>query len=255
MKYDLVSVIMPMFNSEKYVSKTISSVLSQSVTNWELIIVDDVSTDHSVDIVKKIASSDGRVKLYTQTVNKGAAAARNFAINKANGRYLAFLDSDDIWKSDKLEKQLSFMCKRNVSFSCTYYGKIDENGIDLNHIIKSKSVMNYNQLLIECPGNSTVVYDSKIIGRVFIPEIKKRNDYLMWLRVIKQAKEIYCLPNDLSFHRVRKDSISSNKLSLVKYHWKIYRKYESLNIFKSTYILLRIVSNSFFNQLMLKLGI
>lgn len=230
-----------MYNTKLYIGKTIESITKQSYKNWELIIVDDNSSDNSLNIVKQYAKLDERIKIFKLPTNSGAAAARNRAIREADGDFFAFIDSDDIWKSDKLEKQLSFMESNNYSFTCTYYGKINAAGRNLNLVIKSPNKMNYNQLLLNGPGNSTVMYNAKKLGKTFIPCIKKRNDYLMWLRVIKKAENIYCLEEELSFHRLREGSISANKLKLIKYHWMIYRKYESISFFKSIVVLTVII--------------
>lgn len=236
-KEPLVSIIMPLYETEKYLQETIDSVLNQSYKNWELIIVDDYSKDQSFVIASKNSESDSRIKAFQQGKNKGAAAARNRAVDIAKGEYLAFLDSDDIWSSNKLEKQIDFMIENDLAFTCTYYGKINEKSEDLNIIKKSPEKLNYNRLLIDCPGNSTVIYSVSKLGKTKIPEIKKRNDYLMWLQVIKKSKMIYTLPEVLAFHRIRSGSISQKKLTLVEYHWYIYTKLEHMGYLKSIAVL------------------
>lgn len=236
-KEPLVSIVMPLYETEKYLQETIDSVLEQSYENWELIIVDDCSKDNSFSIALQNSADDSRIKAYQQKNNQGAAAARNRAIQVAKGDYLAFLDSDDIWLSNKLEKQISFMIENNLSFTCSYYGKINENSKTLRTVKKSPSQLNYNKLLLNCPGNSTVIYSVKALGKTQIPNIKKRNDYLMWLRVIKKAGKIHTLPETLAYHRIRTGSISQKKLTLVKYHWYIYTKLEHIGYLKSIVIL------------------
>lgn len=236
-KEPLVSIIMPLFETEKYLQETIDSVLNQLYKNWELIIIDDCSSDSSLKIALDNSKKDERIKVYKQKNNRGAAEARNKGVKIAQGNYLAFLDSDDIWEKDKLNSQIHFMMENNVYFTCSYYGKIDENSQNLDIIKKTPSKMNYNKLLIDCPGNSTVVYNVAKLGKTYIPNIKKRNDYLMWLKVIKKAELIYTLPKVLAYHRVRSGSISQNKLSLIKYHWYIYTKLEKIGYIKAFWIL------------------
>jgi len=237
MNRDLVSIIMPAYNCEKFISETIDSVLKQSYQNWELIIVDDCSTDSTADIVKEYADKDSRVKYFENDKNSGAAISRNNALKHATGRFMAFLDSDDLWRANKLEKQIEFMIENNYGFSCTEYDKIDENSDSLDKIICVKEKRDYHSLLKTCPGNSTVMYDTFIVEKQMIPDIKKRNDYVMWLQLIKKAEYLYGLKEVLGSHRVRTGSISSNKISLVKYHWYVYRKIEKLSIVYSIYLL------------------
>lgn len=160
-KEPLVSIVMPLYDTEKYLQETIDSVLEQSYENWELIIVDDCSKDNSFSIALQNSVDDSRIRVYQQKNNEGAAAARNRAIQVAKGDYLAFIDSDDIWLSNKLEKQISFMKENNLSFTCSYYGKVNENSETLRTVKKSPSKLDYNKLLLNCPGNSTVIYSVK----------------------------------------------------------------------------------------------
>lgn len=235
---ELVSVIMPAYNCEKYIEETLNSVINQSYLNWEIIVVDDCSSDNTIDILKKYSNKDPRIKHYRLDKNFGAAVTRNKAIDMAEGKYIAFLDSDDVWFPEKLKKQISLMKQKNYSFTCTSYNKIDSNGKDLCRIIKAKAKSDYEGVLKACPGNSTVIYDANILGKHKIPNIKKRNDYVMWLQVIKKAKYLYGIEEVLSSHRLRPDGISSKKSKLVAYHWKVYREIENLTIFKSCYLIL-----------------
>ncbi len=234
---DQVSIVMPAYNAEKFIAEAILSVQAQTYSNWELLIVDDCSTDDTAGIVERFAREDTRIRYYKQPENAGAAKARNKAIEMAQGRYLAFLDSDDLWTPDKLEVQIGYMQRENVSFSCSIYGKIDENGRDLNRIADRPGVRGYWELLKDCPGNSTVIYDTQGLGKIYVSNIRKRNDYVLWLDVIKKAGTLHCMDRVLGYHREREGSISSNKLSLVKYHWTIYRDMEHLSLAKSIYLL------------------
>ena len=238
MNEELVSIIMPAYNCEKFIEQTINSVLNQSHANWELIIVDDCSTDDSAKIIKKYAVQDKRIRYFKNNRNSGAAVSRNKAIEQATGRFFAFLDSDDLWREDKLKKQIEFMQINNYAFTCTTYDKIDENNISLNRVINADEKSNYHRLLKKCPGNSTVMYDVSVLGKHFIPNIKKRNDYVMWLQIIKKAKYIYGMQEVLGSHRICKVSLSANKKSLIKYHWYVYRKIERLSFSYSAYLII-----------------
>ena len=149
---------------------------------------------------------------------------------------MAFLDSDDIWKPEKLERQLDFMKTNNVNFSCTAYEQIDENDNKNGRVIKTVKKTNYNRLLLDCPvGNSTVMYNVKEMGKFEVPNIRKRNDDALWLQMLKKEKYIIGMPDVLMEYRIRQNSISSNKVQLIKYHWKLYREVEHLNIFRSAF--------------------
>lgn len=235
---NLVSIIMPAYNCEDFIAETIESVEKQTYQEWELLIVDDCSTDKTRDIVEAYRKKDERIILYKNGNNRGAAYSRNRAVKYAKGEFIAFLDSDDLWEKNKLEIQISFMKKNSCPFSCTYYKKIDETGNETGEIVKSKKELKYKDLLKNCPGNSTVVYNAKELGKFYIPNIKKRNDYVMWLNVIKKAKKVYTLNSCLGCHRIRGGSLSKRKVDLIQYHWIVYRKFEKLNIFYSCYLLL-----------------
>jgi len=236
-KSPLVSVVMPAYNCEDYIGMAIESVLKQYYQNWEIIIADDCSKDGTTEIVEDYKKKDSRIFYIRLPKNRGAAVARNKAIEKASGEYLAFLDSDDLWYPEKLKEQIGFMEENQVKFSCTAYGKIDDGGNSLDRKIVPEKKADYMGLLKNCPGNSTVVYHAGSLGKFFIPDIKKRNDYVMWLKVIKKAGYLYGIPKELSVHRIRKEGISSNKISLIAYHWKVYREFEGLSRVKSLFLI------------------
>ena len=240
-----VSIIMPAYNCERFIREAIASVQNQTYKDWELLITNDCSSDGTVDIITSIMEEDNRIKLYHNPKQSGAAASRNRSVKNASGKYIAFLDSDDVWKPNKLEKQISFMEKNNYYFTCTSYDKIDENGKKLGIVIPSISV-DYEGLLRRCPGNSTVIYNCEKLGKFSVPLIKKRNDYLMWMQVIKKAKQIDGLDEVLSSHRIVSNSISSKKTTLVKYHWIVYRDYEKLSVLKSGYLCMYWIAKSVF---------
>ena len=233
---DLISIITPTYNCGKFIGKTIETVLDQTYQNWEMIIVDDCSKDNTEEVVNSYREKDGRIKYYKFEENQGAAKARTEAMKHANGNYMAFLDSDDLWYNDKLEKQLKFMKENNYNFACTAYEQIDEEGNKIGKIIKTKKKANYNRILLDCPvGNSTVMYNVDALGKFEVPNIRKRNDDALWLQIIKKAEYIYGMDDILMKYRVRTNSISSNKLSLIKYHWQLYREIEHLSIPRSAF--------------------
>lgn len=234
MENELVSIIMPTYNCAKFIKETIESVLNQTYENWELVIVDDCSNDNTEEIVESF--NDKRIKYHKLEKNRGAAVARTTAMKMAIGNYMAFLDSDDLWKKEKLEKQLEFMKKNNYNFTCTAYEQIDEEGNKLNKVIKTKKKANYNRILLDCPvGNSTVMYNVDNLGKFEVPNIRKRNDDALWLQILKKEKFIYGMPDVLMEYRIRNNSISSNKLSLIKYHWQLYREIEHLSVIRSAF--------------------
>ena len=232
----LVSIITPTYNCGKFIAETIESVLAQTYTNWEMIIVDDCSQDETQAIVERYLQADNRIRYNCLEKNSGAAVARTAAMRLANGEFMAFLDSDDLWTPDKLRSQLSFMNEHNYAFSCTAYEQIDETGNSLNKIIKTVARTDYNRLLLDCPvGNSTVMYDVGKMGKFEVPDIRKRNDDALWLRMLKKEKYIMGMPEVLMKYRIRSNSISSNKLKVIKYHWILYRDIEHLNVFRSVF--------------------
>lgn len=234
MKNELVSIIMPTYNCAKFIKETIESVINQTYESWELVIVDDCSNDNTEEVVASF--NDKRIKYHKLEKNSGAAVARTTAMKMATGNYMAFLDSDDLWKKEKLEKQLEFMKKNNYNFTCTAYEQIDEEGNKLNKVIKTKKKANYNRILLDCPvGNSTVMYNVDNLGKFEVPNIRKRNDDALWLQILKKEKFIYGMSDVLMEYRIRNNSISSNKLSLIKYHWQLYREIEHLSVIRSAF--------------------
>ena len=232
----LVSIITPTYNCAKFISKTIDSVIAQTYSNWEMIIVDDRSDDNTKEIVEEYMQKDARIKYRLLEVNSGAAVARTTAMQMANGTYMAFLDSDDIWFPDKLEKQIAWMEQNGYAFSCTAYEQIDEEDNPIGKTIKTIKKTDYNRLLLDCPvGNSSVMYNVDVMGKFEVPNIRKRNDDALWLQMLKKEKYIWGMTDVLMKYRVRKNSISSNKFKVIKYHWILYRKIEHLSVFRSVF--------------------
>lgn len=230
-----VSVITPLFNSAKFINETINSVISQTFTEWEMILVDDCSLDNSVAIAERFAALDSRIRVLRLAKNSGAAVARNTAIEAAQGRYIAFLDSDDLWLPHKLEVQLEFMERNQFAFSYSAYHKIGEDGQDLGMMFVPEKV-NYQQLL-KCPviGCLTAIYDSDKLGKVYMPLIRKRQDFGLWLRLLKITESAHGIQQPLAQYRVRSNSISSNKTNAATYTWRLYRDIEKLSLIKSIY--------------------
>ena len=236
MKKNLISIITPTYNCEEYISETIESVLNQTYEQWEMIIVDDCSTDNTKKIIDKYSRDDKRIRYYPLNINSGAAIARTKAMELAEGEYMAFLDSDDLWIPCKLEKQLEFMKQNDYSFTCTAYEQIDQSGKLLNKIVKSIPKTNYNRLLLDCPvGNSTVMYNVSNMGKFEVPNIRKRNDDALWLTMLKKETYIFGMTDVLMQYRIRENSISNNKVSLIKYHWILYRNIEHLSVLRSIF--------------------
>ncbi len=220
---------MPSYNTGKFIQETINSVKNQTYNNWELIIVDDGSTDNTDEVVRAI--KDDRIKYIKNKVNKGAAISRNIALREAKGKWIAFLDSDDLWKEDKLEKQIKFMEDNNYYFSYTNYIEIDENSNFNGRKITGPQKITRIGMFNYCwPGCLTVMYDSKRIGLIQIEDIKKNNDYAMWLKACKKA-DCYLLNEELAMYRKRTGSISNHSYkTLIKWHYKLYKDAEKQNI-------------------------
>jgi glycosyltransferase involved in cell wall biosynthesis len=226
--YGLVSVIMPTYNCAPYIGETIRSVQSQTYENWEIIIVDDCSTDNTESIVKSI--NDKRIRYYKNSKNSGAAVSRNFALREAKGRWIAFLDSDDLWAPTKLEHQLRFMVENNYAFSYHNYSEIDEQSKSLGIVISGpKHISKFGMFNYCWPGCLTVMYNREVVGPLEIADIKKNNDYAMWLKVIEQA-ECYLLNENLASYRKRTGSISNHGYTaLIKWHYRLFKKAENCN--------------------------
>ena len=229
-----VSIITPVYNSERYIMEALQSVMNQTFTNWELIVVDDMSTDNTCRIVLEVCKKDPRVRLIKLKTHEGPSVARQEATKLAKGRFIAFLDSDDIWMKEKLKEQIDFMLLGNHAISCTAYEQINEVGERNGRILRPPYRANYNRVLLDCPiGNSTVVYDTEKLGKCYGPNIKNREDYALWLKILKRENYIWGYPQILTQYRIRKKSLSRNKIKLVYYHWILYRDFEHLSITKS----------------------
>lgn len=224
-----VSIITPVYNAEKYIGSAIDSILAQTYNDWEIVLVDDCSTDNSSAIIASYGNSE-RIKYHKRDINEGAAVARNTALKLATGRYVAFLDSDDIWKPLKLEKQLAFMKDKDAAISCTALECIDENGASLNSIRNVNYKISYNFLLHNTMiATSTVIVDRNKTGDFLMPLRRGGQDYATWLKLMKTGNICYGLNEVLSEYRVLKNSLSSNKIKSIKQVWQIQTVDEGIN--------------------------
>lgn len=219
----LVSVIMPSYNTAKYIAESIESVMGQTYPYWELIIVDDCSTDDTDSVVAKYLS-DTRIRYLKNEKNSGAAISRNYALQEAKGKWIAFLDSDDVWLPEKLEKQIAFMLEKNCSFSYTNYEEVDESSNPLGVVVTGPKRITEKGMLAYCwVGCLTVMYDADAIGLVQIQDIRKNNDYAMWLQVCRKA-DCYLLNETLGKYRKRTGSISRHSIwTMMLWHYKMWR--------------------------------
>lgn len=236
----LVSVVMPVFNDEEFIEDTISSVLNQTYTNLELIIVEDCSKDNSLKLIKSF--TDKRIRLFQNETNKGAAYSRNFALKQAKGDYVAFLDGDDLWEKNKLEKQLDFMISNKYDFSYTNYEVIDDSGNKTNiYFTGPKKISHRKFVRMNYVGCLTAMYKKTVCPDLFIPEqIKRRNDYALWLRVSEKCN-CYLLNECLAKYRIRKSGsiTTSNKGSLFSYHKLLFKSLYGYGTLRCFYIFCR----------------
>lgn len=240
---ELVSIITPSYNTAKYISKTIESIQKQTYQNWEIIIVDDCSTDETDKVVEPYLI-DNRIRYFKNEKNIGAAQSRNKALREAKGKWIAFLDSDDLWESEKLKKQLSFMQENDYHFSYTRYKEIDEKNNDLGIMVSGpKKITKFGMSNYCYPGCLTVMYDAERVGLLQIKDIKKNNDYAMWLQISENIN-CYLLDECLASYRRRKGSISNQRIiTLIYWHYILWKDAMGKNVFLSVYYTMK---NMFF---------
>ncbi|HHD2971041.1 glycosyltransferase [Clostridium perfringens] len=244
-----ISIITASYNAERFIKNTIESVLKQTYQNWEMIIIDDCSSDNTESIVNRYVELDKRIKFFKLEKNSGAAIARNLGINKANGEFIAFLDSDDLWDENKLEKQIEFMKERKIGFSFTGYRLMKENGELLNKEIMVPEKVDYNSLLKNTIiGCLTVMIDKRIIGEFKMPELRAGQDTATWLSILRKGNIAYGYNEILASYRLVNGSISSNKMKALKRTWNIYRNVENLSLYKSIYCFLFYSKNAFLKR-------
>lgn len=232
---DLVSIITPSYNTAGYISETIRSVQAQTYANWEMIIVDDCSTDDTDAVIAQYIVADSRIRYIKNEVNLGAALSRNRALREARGRWIAFLDSDDLWMPDKLDKQVKFMEETGSKFSYTCYSEMDANGDDTGVVVSGpKKITKIGMFAFCWPGCLTVMYDASFAGLIQIGDIKKNNDYAMWLNVCCKA-DCCLLPENLGkYRRGRIGSVSTHSIfTMMKWHYKLFKDAEQMGIISS----------------------
>ena len=249
METALVSIITPSFNSEKFIAETIQSVQNQTYQNWEMIIVDDCSLDKTVSIAEEIAVSDSRIKIFKLEKNSGTGIARNAALGKTSGRYIAFLDADDLWKPEKLEKQINFLKNNHLPFTFSFYDCIDEEGKSLKKRVESPRNLSYKQLFFcNYVGNLTGIYEVDYFEKISISSIRKRQDWMHWLTILKKIQSAQPVPESLAYYRIRENSISASKLDLLKHNFAVYRTFHGFNLVLATVCMIGFL----FTQLLIK---
>jgi teichuronic acid biosynthesis glycosyltransferase TuaG len=230
----LVSVIMPAYNSAQFIAAAIDSVLAQTWLHWELLVIDDGSTDDTVKIVENYARQYPNIRILKNSTNQGTGAARNRGIKAATGRFIAFLDADDLWLPLKLEKQLKFMQEKDLAMTFSSYYLMDEEGNPLHREVKALPELTYEKLLkSNYVGNLTGIYDVEKLGKVYAPQIRKRQDWALWLEILKRLGSSIALTEPLAYYRVRRDSVSGNKWKLLRHNFKIYRSFLNYGLLKS----------------------
>ena len=246
----LVSIVMPSYNTGQYIKESIESVISQTYDDWELLIVDDCSTDDTDKIVEPFLS-DNRIKFLRNEINSGAAISRNRALKEAKGKWVAFLDSDDLWMPEKLEKQINFMEKNNYNFTYTNYSEIDIYGRKTGIMVTGPKMINKTGFFNYCwPGCLTIMYNQDIIGLVQIADIKKNNDYAMWLKVCQKA-DCYLLDEDLAlYRRGRVGSVSTNSVkTMIGWHYKLYKVAEGQSSVRAVFNTARNMMFGFYKRI------
>lgn len=240
----LVSIVTPAYNCDKYISQTIDSVINQTYPKWEMVIINDNSTDNTLSVIKKYAEIDQRIKIVSLNMNLGAANARNLGLSNALGQYIAFLDSDDLWMPKKLEKQTTFMSKNNYCFTYTAYECFSET--KSTKLIKIPNSLTYKQSLCNTAiGCLTVMIDRNIVGDIRMPLVRVGQDHLTWWSILKKGHIAYGLNLNLAKYRQVKGSLSHNKLNSIKKQWIIYRKEEKLPFTFSIFCFFCYILNAF----------
>ena len=237
-----------MYNSENFISETIHSVLNQTFSDWELILIDDASTDSTLEIVTPLMEKQSNIKLFKNQTNQGAAISRNIGIAETKGKFIAFLDADDVWTPEKLERQITFMKAKNCDVSFSSYQLINEQGKPLNKTVKALPVLKYQKLLkSNYIGNLTGIYHAETLGKIATPNLRKRQDWLLWLSAIKTSgKPALGIQEPLAYYRVRKQALSSNKINLLKHNYLVYKNGLGFSTLKSVFYMLVFLYEHFF---------
>lgn len=241
-----VSIITPAYNAAKFIIGTIDSVVSQSFQDWELLIVDDASTDGTADLVREKYAADTRVKVIALAENSGAAVARNTAIEAAQGRFIAFIDSDDLWLPEKLELQVAWMIERNCSFSFTAYERILPSGEMVGKVGVPKKTTYAQMLKTSVIGCSTAMYDTRHFGKVYMPLIRMRQDFGLWLSLLRRVDHAEGIGRVLVRYKLRPGSVSSNKRNAARYTWRVYREVEKLPLHQAIWFFANYAGRGYF---------
>jgi len=245
-----VSIITPTFNSSRFIDDTINSVLMQTFSNWELILIDDGSTDMTIERLLKWQAADDRIKILQNKKNLGPGPTRNRGVKSSRGRYVAYLDSDDIWLPNKLEIQLEHMQRHNTVFSYTSYETIDDQGKLLGRQILAPPTVSYEDLLKNTIiGCLTVMIDTKKAPPLVMPALPSRQPLVLWLKILRECGPAHGLSEILARYRVRAGSISSNKILAARQVWRVYRDYEHLSLPKAIHFFLSYALRSSFRNL------
>tara|TARA_S200000501_G_scaffold371375_1_gene414330 strand:+ start:3497 stop:4267 length:771 start_codon:yes stop_codon:yes gene_type:complete len=245
-KEDLVSIITPTYNSNKFLRETLDCIIAQTYKNWELIITDDGSTDNTILILEEYSKKDNRIKFYTSKSNLGSGLARNNSIKLAKGRFIAFIDSDDIWLPNKLFNHIKFMQENNLTFSHASYGYIDETGEKIKKTFKvSKRKVGYKDLLKRTEISvSTTIYDQFAIGKFYMSSDRRRQDYFLWLSILKAGHYSLGFDKVDSFYRLHDGQIKKINFKFLADHYKFLRQRQNLSVLASTYYLLLYIFSS-----------
>ena len=244
----LVSIVTPIYNNEGVIGETIQSVLDQSYTNWELLLINDASRDNSQKAVQEFINRDHRIKYFEFSKNKGVAEVRNYGSKMASGDFIAFLDADDLWHNSKLETQIQTLLENSVDVCFGGYEMIDAESKPLNIKVNALRVLTYEKLLkANYIGNLTGMYNCKKLGKIYTKDLKKRQDWLLWIEALKRSrKPAHGISETIAYYRKSDNSLSSNKMKLIKHNFNVYRKGLRFNFIKSCFYLLLFFYEHFF---------
>lgn len=234
MENPLISVVMPVYNAEKFLMESVGSIQEQTYENWELLLIDDASADNSAHLIDGLAAKDSRIKPHHLPTNQGAGFARNIGIKASRGDFICFLDSDDLWKPEKLNRQLSFMQVHGLGVSYSSYELIKENGIKARKKVRALKKLSYQKLQkANYIGNLTGMYSVEKLGKIYCPLIRKRQDWGLWLLALQKAGYAKGIEETLAYYRLRKASISGNKFEMLQYNFQVYHKVLGYPVFHS----------------------
>ena len=244
----LVSIVTPIYNKAPFVGETIETILNQTYKNWELLLINDASTDNSQKAVQEFINRDNRIKYFEFSENKGAAEARNYGSKMASGDFIAFLDADDLWHNSKLETQIQTLIENSVDVCFGSYEMIDTESKPLNIKVNALPVLTYEKLLrANYIGNLTGIYNCKKLGKIYTKDLRKRQDWLLWIEALRRSKKpAYGVSETIAYYRKSDNTLSSDKVNLIKHNFNVYRKGLRFNFIKSCFYLLLFFYEHFF---------